>query len=266
MKTDYVATVITTCSMRHLYASEPSDSIVIEHAKTFERRRCNHHELEKPLSEFDCLTSVLDPKGNKTNKFRYVVASDNEKVRAYMRTVPGVPLVYLKRSVMIMEPMAASTAKVAAQEERSKHKLGLKDQRSGPRGMKRGLEDDDEDDQDLKTGNAKADPSAATVGGNPQPPKKRRKRGPSGPNPLSVKKSKPSAGGGTGPSAKRSVKRREEVSTTTGTDATTSPSIPTTTGTPTEGPGDNTKKKRKRKHTSTKLPAEGSPAATAESP
>lgn len=180
--------VITQCSIRHLYASESGDSAVLEHAKAFERRRCNHHTLEQPLSSLECLSSVVDPKGSKTNKNRYVVASQDDKVRAYMRTVPGVPLIYIKRSVMIMEPMAAATENVTAKEERLKFRHGLKEQKGSGRGVKRGRgEDEDAQDTGGETLATKILPSAA---GEPQPPKKKRKRGPSGPNPLSVKKAK----------------------------------------------------------------------------
>jgi U3 small nucleolar RNA-associated protein 23 len=85
--------VITQCSIRHLYNSEHKDEALIEKAKTFERRRCNHHLLEEPLSTLDCLKSVVDSKGNLTNKHRYVIACQDRRVRAHMRQIPGVPMV-----------------------------------------------------------------------------------------------------------------------------------------------------------------------------
>jgi U3 small nucleolar RNA-associated protein 23 len=79
--------------MRHLYASasEPGISYVIDKAKLFERRRCDHHpeEYPEPLSALECISSVVDPKGSKTNKHRYVVASQDLDVRKVMRSVMG---------------------------------------------------------------------------------------------------------------------------------------------------------------------------------
>jgi hypothetical protein len=74
----------------------------IEQAKIFERRRCGHHpdEFPEPLSTLDCLRSVVDPKGQNSNKFRYCVASNDLETRAALRQVKGVPLIYISRSVM----------------------------------------------------------------------------------------------------------------------------------------------------------------------
>src|SRR5436309_2984023 len=121
--------VISQCSMRHLYMSEPRVPDLIGRAKTYERRRCNHHTLENPLSTLECLSSVVDPKDSKTNKHRYVVASQDRTVRNHMRTIAGVPLIYISRSVMIMEPMAAATEDIRERGEREKFRAGLKGKR-----------------------------------------------------------------------------------------------------------------------------------------
>lgn len=97
-----VKILITQCSMRHLYAQnkEPGVAKVIDKAKDYERRRCGHHpeEFPEPCSTMECLSSVVGPK----NKHRYVIASQDQEVRAKMRGIPGVPLVYINRSVMIV--------------------------------------------------------------------------------------------------------------------------------------------------------------------
>jgi U3 small nucleolar RNA-associated protein 23 len=85
--------VITQCSIRHLYNSEHKNEALIDQAKTYERRRCNHHLLEEPLSTLECLKSVVDSKDNLTNKHRYVIACQDGRVRAHMRQIPGVPMV-----------------------------------------------------------------------------------------------------------------------------------------------------------------------------
>lgn len=120
--------MITQCSMRHLYAAEPKENALIDQAKKYERRRCNHHTLEEPLSTFECLLEVVDPRSNHTNKHRYVVASQNPRVRAKMRQIPGIPLVYIHRSVMILEPMASVTEDLREQGDRQL-RAGLKGRR-----------------------------------------------------------------------------------------------------------------------------------------
>jgi U3 small nucleolar RNA-associated protein 23 len=168
--------------MRHLYAvsSEPGISYLIDKAKTFERRRCNHlpEDYPEPLSAKDCLASVVDPKDSKTNKHRYVVASQDLEVRKHMRGVLGVPLVYVSRSVMIMEPMADGSREGRERGERGKFREGIKARESGSLKRKR---DDDE------TGEAGGQKDGEA--------KKKRKgaKGPKGPNPLSVKKPKKKA-------------------------------------------------------------------------
>ena len=44
-----------------------------------------------------------------------------------LRAVPGVPLVYINRSVMIMEPMAPISAMKRERGEREKFRAGIKE-------------------------------------------------------------------------------------------------------------------------------------------
>lgn len=167
--------MITQCSMRHLYnaAKEPGVSFLIDKAKLFERRRCGHlpADYAEPLSAEACISSVVDAKGSGRNKHCYVVASQDVEVRRKMRAVLGVPLVYINRSVMIMEPMAEASGSQRDREEKSKFRDGLRGRASGSAGMKRKREDDGE------------------AGGAAE--KKKKVYGqPKGPNPLSVKKAK----------------------------------------------------------------------------
>lgn len=168
--------------MRHLYnaAKEPGVSFLIDKAKLFERRRCGHlpADYPEPLSAEACISSVVDAKGSGRNKHCYVVASQEVEVRRRMRAVVGVPLVYINRSVMIMEPMAEASGSQRDREEKGKFRDGLRGGRaSGSVGMKRKREDGEE------------------VGGGGE--KKKKVYGqPKGPNPLSVKKAKVEKEGG----------------------------------------------------------------------
>ena len=122
---------------------------------------------------------MLDPKGSGTNKHRYVVATQEREVRAAMREVAGVPLVYINRSVMVMEPMAERSAEVREADEKGKVRAGLKARRGAEvvSGEKRKAGADGEGEE----GEQQAAASA---------PKRKKPKGPSGPNPLSVKKPK----------------------------------------------------------------------------
>ncbi|KAI4217811.1 MAG: hypothetical protein LQ349_009010, partial [Xanthoria aureola] len=180
--------MITQCSIRHLYTlpvpqSEKDPLILL--AKSMERRRCNHHDLDDPLSTLECLSNVIDPKKSATNRNRYVVASQEEEVRRFCRGVRGVPLIYVKRSVMVLEPMAERTVGVKEGMEREKFRTGL---RAKPGKRKREPEDEQavevpkHEEDELVDGEDKENDE--------RPAKKRKTRGPKGPNPLSMKKAK----------------------------------------------------------------------------
>ncbi|KAF2132932.1 hypothetical protein P153DRAFT_382556 [Dothidotthia symphoricarpi CBS 119687] len=176
-----VKPMITTCDMRHLYLAKPKNETLILQAKEYERRRCGHHELETPLSSLECLSSVVDPKGSHTNKNRYIVASNEREVRVHMRRIAGVPLIYISKSVVLMEPMANATEQLREQEEKSKFKQGLKGQRKPDAGEKRKRDGEEGEGEQSITGEPTEDARAQ---------KKKRQKGPKGPNPLSVKKTK----------------------------------------------------------------------------
>ncbi|KAJ4860535.1 fcf1 domain-containing protein [Trichoderma breve] len=166
-----VKPLITQCEIRKLYAEkdQPGVNAAIELAKTFERRRCGHHpnEYPKPLETMECMRSVVDPKSTGENKHRYVVASQSVDVRRMLRGIRGVPLIYIKRSVMILEPMADQSVQIREREEKRKFRAELKN----------------------TLGKRKREDKEERNGGEEKKPKKN--RGPKGVNPLSMKKKKP---------------------------------------------------------------------------
>lgn len=230
-----VKPMITQCSIRHLYAlpasEHPHKEDLIATAKAMERRRCNHHTLDDPLSTLDCLKSVIDPKSVNTNrglvnKFNYIVAVQDEEVRRWCRGVRGVPLVYVKRSVMVMEPMNEGSLGVREGVEKGKMRSGLRGRVGDVLGKrKRGEEDGAGQEQE----------GADEAGTAAKPEKKARKKGPKGPNPLSVKKSKKSTQASGNPGV--AVEAAKE------------PGIPDTGGmSVANAQPEPTKRKRKRKH------------------
>ncbi|KAM3509155.1 hypothetical protein MY10362_000770 [Beauveria mimosiformis] len=183
-----VKPMITQCEIRKLYEkkNEPGMRDAIELAKNYERRRCGHHpdEYPKPLSTLECLSSVVDPKQTGQNKHRYVVASQSQEVRRALRGVRAVPLIYIKRSVMILEPMADDSAEVRLREEKAKFRAELKKKTPG---NKRKREEDEEEGEgeggDGVEGGAK-------MKSEEEKKKKKKYGGIKEPNPLSVKKTK----------------------------------------------------------------------------
>ncbi|KAG6879401.1 hypothetical protein C0992_003018 [Termitomyces sp. T32_za158] len=99
---------------------------------------------------------VLGP----TNKHRYVILTQSQPLRVKLRRIPAVPIVHINRSVMVLEPPSDLTVETkATMEEKA----------------------------------LQPSPSELTLVGpstSAEIPKKK-KRGPKGPNPLSVKKKKP---------------------------------------------------------------------------
>jgi rRNA-processing protein FCF1 len=128
--------MITQCCMRHLYATK--DQSIIESAKQFERKRCGHHDLEQPLSALECLESCVDPKGTGVNSHRYVVAAQEPEIRSKMRSIPGVPLIYITRSVVLLEPMSGVSTDTRERAERVKFRDGIR----GTRKRKRDEQED----------------------------------------------------------------------------------------------------------------------------
>ncbi|KAM3543889.1 hypothetical protein ARSEF1564_003226 [Beauveria bassiana] len=183
-----VKPMITQCEIRKLYEkkNEPGIRDAIELAKNYERRRCGHHpdEYPKPLSTLECLSSVVDPKQTGQNKHRYVVASQSQEVRRALRGVRAVPLIYIKRSVMILEPMADDSAEVRLREEKAKFRAELKKKTPGNKRKREEEEDGDEGEGgDGEEGGAKMTRQEESK-------KKKKYGGIKEPNPLSVKKTK----------------------------------------------------------------------------
>ncbi|EMR11724.1 hypothetical protein PNEG_00158 [Pneumocystis murina B123] len=154
-----VKPMITQCCIQKLYETKQQDIISI--AKAYERRRCNHKD--NPLPPEDCIYSIVNINGK--NKHRYIVATQSIQIRTKLRDIPAVPLFYISRSVVILEPSSYST--IRAKQIIEQNKLGLKKEESEKiLGTKRKINNEDS-----------------------SLPRKKR-RGPKEPNPLSVKKKK----------------------------------------------------------------------------
>jgi U3 small nucleolar RNA-associated protein 23 len=177
-------------------------------------RHCSHVEIEGEegvLSEEECLLDLLSggvtgnqqPKNrqhfvlatadplpvkeqNRTNgklgrSRRLMSIPTGSDIRAHAREIPGVPIIYVKRSVMILEELSGPSLGVRRREEKDKFREGL----LGTESRKR-KRDEDEGNKENEGNVAEAEEAA---------PKKKKLKKVRGPNPLSVlkKKSRPKA-------------------------------------------------------------------------
>lgn len=101
--------VITQCAIKHLYDQGKEAQGAIEYAKSFERRKCNHWQTKE--SDDECISGVMGDE----NRYKYCVATQSNKLRNQLRKVPGVPLLFEKRSIILLEP--PSDASVAKRQE-----------------------------------------------------------------------------------------------------------------------------------------------------
>lgn len=119
-------------------------------------RHCSHNEDDTPIDEAECLLSLLSPSADvKRNKEHYILATadpatpkaapQNDKkrkrgvdeaevalrksrmFRSAARAIPGVPIVYVKRSVMVLEPMSSLSEELRDGYESGKFRAGLND-------------------------------------------------------------------------------------------------------------------------------------------
>ncbi|GAA5889374.1 hypothetical protein JCM6882_000725 [Rhodosporidiobolus microsporus] len=167
-----VKPMITQCCIHTLYEAGEEGQAAVDAAKGFERRKCNHF---KARPEDECMLAMA----GKENKNRYVFATQSQDLRQQLRRVPGSPIIYIARSVMLLEAPSDQTMGKKQQMESAKLHVSAEElaQITG---------------QPIPSTSAAVD-SADEDGadGAAEPPKKKRKqKGPKGPNPLSVKKKK----------------------------------------------------------------------------
>lgn len=194
--------MLTKCSLNAILKAQPINPKTQQHYRPrhlpppteLPLRHCSHNADSTPIDEVECLLSLLSPNTEtKKNKDHYILAtadpivkkndkSDGQRkrkteeeregeramrrakaLRVQARSIPGVPIIYVKRSVMVLEPMSTPSENIRDGVERGKFRAGLDDPSLG----KRKREDE-------------AEPLVKIPG------LKKAK----GPNPLSVKKAK----------------------------------------------------------------------------
>ena len=122
-----------------------------------------------------------NPKGGLLGKSRRPMNdSAGADFRAYAREIPGVPIIYVKRSVMVLEELSGASLGVRRREEKDKFTEGI----LGTKSRKRKRDEDDKENEGNTVDGKEGEEAETTA-----PKKKTRKI--RGPNPLSVLKKKP---------------------------------------------------------------------------
>lgn len=142
-------------------------------AKGNEQKKNKHHYI---LAAADYNEGIKDEKAREKleseRRKRRKLGNPDIDVRDRARMIPGVPIIYVKRSVMVLEEPATSTTRAIRNIEKEKYKDGIG---GAVRGVKRGREDDD--DSDIENAQSSA-------------PKGKPVMRAKAPNPLSMKKKK----------------------------------------------------------------------------
>ncbi|RSH87117.1 hypothetical protein EHS25_003606 [Saitozyma podzolica] len=97
--------MITQCCIEALYALGKPGQPIVNVAKTFERRRCNHREAIAPD---ECIKDVVGP----TNKHRYVLALQSPTLLSALDPIPGLPIIHFNpRGVLVLSPPGTATVR-----------------------------------------------------------------------------------------------------------------------------------------------------------
>ncbi|KAF9287917.1 hypothetical protein BGZ68_001122 [Mortierella alpina] len=174
--------MVTPCTMALLKSRGEDASGAFLASKRFEKRRCKH---QKAVDEHVCISEIIAT----SNPHNYVVASQSKKLRSRFGQIPGVPLLYINRANLILEPPSQASLSKCKQIESGKTHASTKELMA------------------LKTvkvtgqGKVSMDPKLAKKLEEKQEHKKQKREikkakllkkrlGPKEPNPLSIKKKK----------------------------------------------------------------------------
>lgn len=72
------------------------------YAKKLEKRRCTHSPA---ITAAECIKEIIGT----DNKNNYCIATQDPDLRDTFRSIPGVPLIYISKSVLLLEPASNET-------------------------------------------------------------------------------------------------------------------------------------------------------------
>ncbi|ORX59404.1 hypothetical protein DM01DRAFT_1300686 [Hesseltinella vesiculosa] len=103
--------MVTECVIREL--QKQGEHGVAAVAKKFEVHKCKHKTAETSAK---CILSLID----KTHRNNYGVATQDDSLRDPLHAIPGVPIIKVKNSMLILEPMSQASKQVVQKGEMEK--------------------------------------------------------------------------------------------------------------------------------------------------
>ncbi|KAF9583928.1 hypothetical protein BGW38_008087 [Lunasporangiospora selenospora] len=175
--------MVTPCTMANLKSRGEDGSGAFLASKRFEKRRCPHNSAAAP--ESDCISKIIGD----SNPHNYVIASQSKTLRKHLATVPGVPILYIHRANLILEPPSDASLKKLKEIENSKMHVtdkelqrlkGVKVSKEGKVTIDAKLAKKFEEKLEKKKAKREAFKAKITL----------KRKGAKEPNPLSIKKKK----------------------------------------------------------------------------
>lgn len=94
----------TYCIYAELKKLGPDFRPTAAQAKKLEKRRCTHSPA---VTAAECIKQVIGA----TNENNYCVATQDLELREELRKIPGIPILYINKSVLLLESASKATTK-----------------------------------------------------------------------------------------------------------------------------------------------------------
>uniref|UniRef100_A0A0D9VFU2 UTP23 sensor motif region domain-containing protein n=1 Tax=Leersia perrieri TaxID=77586 RepID=A0A0D9VFU2_9ORYZ len=191
----------TKCVLAELRRLGKSHSDAFDAAGLLATAKCEH---DKVVSAVDCILSLIGER----NPEHFFVATQDSDLRAKLREVPGVPVIYGLKSSLFLEQPSVQQRKFAQLDEEKRLHMGKSEYLKLLKVASEGNTENASDDEKNKRPISSLVQNALGVAEKSKFKKKR----PKGPNPLSCKKKKPkpqpSPAQNQGPKADGEAKRK----------------------------------------------------------
>lgn len=146
--------------------------LISGHAKGNEQRRNKNHYI---LAVADWAEGVKDDaekkEMHKQRKKRVEAGESGIDIRQHARSIPGVPIIYVKKSIMELEQLGPASERAVKGIEKDKYKDGIG---GATRGTKRSREDESDDEQAVQS--VKNRPVKKLKGANPLATRKKQSK------------------------------------------------------------------------------------------
>lgn len=159
--------VVTRCVTAHLRAGGEKYAAAALMAKRLQHEECSH---ERPLHPHNCLFSLLKQQEEREKKL--CLASQNRRFQTRVRELPGIPMLHISNTMVLLDPPTPASTKHADTKARSHRAIKPVEQEL----VKEAIQTKKEDDA--------SKPAPKAIPHRVMAQKKRAK----GPNPLSMRK------------------------------------------------------------------------------